>query len=145
MVCENSTNIHIYNWCNMFVGEIRKVSNKKVANIRGKGHHPSGIDTVKWIWHDDSGKLHEYLVEYVLLFPQYPINIQSITCFARQLNDFLGTGINTQQLQCRFNWESNKFSLTIQHPPYNLPEISINEGFSISTIFCALVLRVINA
>ena len=55
-----------------------------------------------------------------------------------------GTGINTQQSQSRFHWESNKFSLTIQHPPPNLPDISINESFAPSTIFRALVSRVVN-
>ena len=43
-----------------------------------------------------------------------------------------------------FYWYSNKFSFTIQHPPSNLPEISINEGFALSTIYCALVSRVVN-
>ena len=52
----------------MFVGEIRKVSNQQVATIGGKGHQHSGIGTVKWIWRDDSGNLHEYLVEDVLFF-----------------------------------------------------------------------------
>ena len=44
----------------------------------------------------------------------------------------MGTGINTQQLQLQspIYWDSNKFSLTIQHRPSNLPEISINEGFA---------------
>ena len=40
----------------------------KVATIGGKGHQPSGIGTVKWIWRDDSVKSHEYLVEDVLFF-----------------------------------------------------------------------------
>ena len=52
----------------MFVGEIRKVSNQQVAAIGGKVHHPSVVVTVKWIWREDSGKLHEYLVEDVFFF-----------------------------------------------------------------------------
>ena len=98
MVCYNNANVRICNRHNMFVGKIRKVSNQQVATIGVKGHHPSGVGAVKWIWRDDSGKLHEYLVEDVLFFPQPPINILSITCFARQLNDLTGTGINTQKL-----------------------------------------------
>ena len=38
MVCDNSVNVHICNWRNMFVGEIRKFSNQQVATIGGKGH-----------------------------------------------------------------------------------------------------------
>ena len=139
MVCENNVNVHICNRRNMFVGEIRKLSNQQVATIGGRGHQHSGIATVKLIWCDNSGKSHKYLVEDVLLFPQYPINILSVTYFARQLNDLTVTGLNTQQLKYRFYWELNKLLLTIQHPPSNLPEISINKGFSLSTTFCALV------
>ena len=66
----------------MFFGEILKFSNKQVATIVGKGNQPSGIGTVKWMWRDDSGKSHEYLVEDVLFFPQSPINTLSVTGFA---------------------------------------------------------------
>ena len=68
MVCDNSANVHICNQRNIFVGEIRKVSNQQVSTIGGKGNQPSGIGTVKWIWREYPGKLHEYLVEYVLFF-----------------------------------------------------------------------------
>ena len=98
MICDNSSNVHICNRRNVFVGEIRKVSNQQVATIGVKGHYPLGLGTLKLIWRDDSGKLHEYLVEDVLFFPQSPINILSITCFARKLNDLTGTGINTHKL-----------------------------------------------
>ena len=65
-------------------------------------HQPSGIGTVRWIWRDDSGKSYEYLVEDALFSPQSPINILSVTCFARQLNDLTGTGIDTIQLKILF-------------------------------------------
>ena len=144
MVCDNSVNVHICNQHNMFVGVIIKFSNQQFATIGGKLHRPSVIGTFKWMWHDDSRKSHEYLVEDVLFFLQSPINIMSVTFFAQQLNYLTGTCINTKQLQSHFYWYSNKFSLTIQHPPSNLPDISINEGFALSKIFCALVLIVVN-
>ena len=83
MVCDNSANVHICNKQNMFVGEIRKCTNQGVATIGGKGHHPSGIGTVRCIWRDNSGKSHEYLVKDELFPPQSPINILNVTCFAR--------------------------------------------------------------
>ena len=144
MVCDISANVHICNKRNMFVGEIRKCKNQGVANIGGKGHQLSGIGTVCWIWRDNYGKSHEYLVKDALFFPQSPINILSVTCFARQLNDLTGTGIDTKQLTSCFYWDSSKYSLTIHHPPANLPEISINEGFALSTFFLVLVSRVFN-
>ena len=54
VVCDNSANVDICNQRNMFVGEIRKLSNQQVPTIGGKGHQPSGIVTVKSIWRDDS-------------------------------------------------------------------------------------------
>ena len=77
-------------------------------------------------------------------FSLSPINILSVNCFAQNLNDMTGTGINTQKLKSRFYWDSNKFLLKIQYLPSNLPEIFINEGFALSTIFCALVSIVVN-
>ena len=144
MVCENIANFHICNRRNMFVVETRKVSNQQVYTIVGKGHQPSGIGTAKWIWCDNSGKSHECLIEDALFFPQSPINILRVTYFARHLNDLTCTGTNTQKLHSYFYCDSNKFSLTIQHPPSNLPDISINEGFALSTIFCVLLSRVVN-
>ena len=87
MVCDNSANVHICNKRNMFVGKIRKYTNQGVATIGGKGHQPSGIGTVRWIWRDDSGKYHEYLVKDALFSPQSPINILSVTCFAQNIVD----------------------------------------------------------
>ena len=85
VVCDNSADVHSCNKLNMFVGEIIKFTNQGVATIGSKGHQPSGIGTVRWIWRDDSGKSHEYLVKDALFLPQPPINILSVTCFARQL------------------------------------------------------------
>ena len=144
MVCDNSENVHIYNKRKMFVRDIRKCTNQGVVTIGGKGNHLSGIGTVRWIWRDDSGKSHEYLVEDALFSPQYPINILSVTFFARQLNDLTGTGIDTKQLKSCFNWDPSKYLITIHHPPSNLPEIYVNEGFALSTMFRALVSRVVN-
>ena len=79
-----------------------------------------------------------------VIFPQSPINILSVTCFARQLNDLTGTGIDMNQLKSCFYWDSSKYSLTIHHPHSNLPDISINKGFALSTLFRALLSRVVN-
>ena len=144
MVCDNSANVHICNDRKMFVGDLSPVTNHKVATIGGKGHQPSGLGTVRWSWRDDKGTLHEYLVENVLYFPQSPINILSVTTFAKQLNDTEGTGIDTKQLYSRFYWNFNQHSLRIQHPPSNLPELSINEGYSLVTMYRAMVSKVIN-
>ena len=145
MVCDNSANVHICNKRSMFVGDLTPVINHKVATIGGKGHQPSGIGTVRWTWRDVKGKMHQYNIEDVLYFPESPINILSVTAFAKQLNDTEGTGIDTKQLHSNFYWSSNQFSLRIQHPPSNLPEVSINEGFSLATVYRAMVSKLVNS
>ena len=97
VVCNNSANIHICNDKQHFVDELRPVAQHKVATIGGRGHAPSGIGTVEWTWCDDKGKRHTYRVRNVLFFPQSPINILSVTEFAKQLNDEEGTGVDTKQ------------------------------------------------
>ena len=128
----------------MFVGDLKQVTKHKVATIGGKGHAPSGLGTVKWRWVDDNGKSHEYLIHDVLYFPQSPINILSVTSFARQLKDNEGTGIDTKMEYSRVYWDFGKHERIIKHQPSNLPQLSINEGFSLSNVYLALVAKVIN-
>ena len=87
---------------------------------------------------------HEFLIENVLYFPQSPINILSVTEFAKQLQDTEGTGVDTKQLRSRFYWNNNKFERTIHHPDSNLPEMQIKEGYGTSSYFTVLVSKVIN-
>ena len=93
---------------------------------------------------NDEGNDHEYLIKNVLYFPQSPINILSITDFAKQLDDEEGTGIDTKQLISWFYWDRNKYSFTICHPESNLPEMPINEDYGISQMYSALISKVIN-
>ena len=67
-----------------------------------------------------------------------------MTSFAKQLNDEEGTGVDTKQKYSRFYWDRGKFSRIIWHPNTNLPELPINEGFSVHSIFRGIVSRVIN-
>ena len=144
VVCDNSANVHICNNREMFVGEISPYDKMKVATIDGKGHSASGIGTVRWKWSDDNGKVHDIMVDNVLFFPQSPINILSVTSFAQQLNDPEGTGITTVQNNSRLFWDHGKFSRTIRHPASNLPEMPLNEGFSLLRMHQVLVSKVIN-
>ena len=127
IVCDNSANTHICNNRDMFLS-FRPISNGMVATIGGKLNRPSGIGTVKWIWKDDSGVPHTQELKDVLYFPKSPINIMSVTEFAKQLNDSEGTGIDTKMRYSRLYWDHNKFSRTIHHSGSNLPELAINEG-----------------
>ena len=144
IVCDNSANFSICNDKRMFVGDLKQVTKHKVATIGGKGHAPSGLGTVKWRWVDDNGKSHEYLIHDVLYFPQSPINILSVTSFPRQLKEDKGTGMDTKMEYSRVYWDFGKHERIIKHQPSNLPQLSINEGFSLSNVYLALVAKVIN-
>ena len=96
IICDNSANVYICNSKSNYIGEMLPVRAHKVATIGGRGHTPAGTGTVSWTLMDDKGKSHTYLVENVLYFPQSPINILSVTEFAKQLYDEEGTGIDTK-------------------------------------------------
>ena len=93
VVCDNSANTHIYNNKDMFV-DFKETTSGMVATIGGKLNRPAGIGTVEWKWNDDDGVTHTQQLENVLYFPQSPINIMSVTEFAKQLHDEEGTGID---------------------------------------------------
>ncbi len=143
-VCDNSANVHICNDKSIFVGDISRVNSGAVATIGGKANRLSGIGTVKWEWKDDHGHVHSYLIKNVLYFPSSPINILSVTELANQLDDNSGTGITTIWHHSTFFWDNQKFQLTIIHPTSNLPEMPINEGFSLHSLWTWIVGRRVN-
>jgi hypothetical protein len=81
-----------------------------------------------WSWQDDDGKTHRYEFKDVYYFPQSPVNILSVTRFAKFLNDEEGTGIDTKASYSRLYWNHNKYSRRFMHSDSNLPEMPINEG-----------------
>ena len=139
IICDNSANVHICNDKSMFVGPIRPTDKHYVATIGGTKNSATGMGTVCWRWKDDTGRQHTTNVNNVLLFPQSPVNILSITALAAQFNDDEGTGIDTKRSKSRFYWKQNQFQRTIHHPTSNLPELPINEGFSIASLFSKMV------
>ena len=123
----------------MLIGPIYWTNQHYVASIGGSKNSASGMGTVRWRWKDDLGKSHTLHIENVLYFPQPPVNILSTTGLAYQLKDNDGTGIDTKINKSWFYWEKNKFQRTINHPPSNLPELPINEGFLMTSMFSKLV------
>jgi len=83
VICDNAANTHICNDRKMFTDFRELKEAKVVATIGGKNSKPSGVGTVRWIWHDDSGKKHHYCLPNVFYFPGSPVNILSITTFAK--------------------------------------------------------------
>ena len=114
VVCDNSANTHICNNKAMFVS-FKETTSGMVATTGGKMNRPGGIGTVEWTWKDDSGVSHTERLDNVLYFPQSPINIMSVTEFAKQLDDEESTGIDTKMKYSRFYWKQNQFSKKIYH------------------------------
>ena len=139
VICDNSANVHICNDKSMFVGTIRHTDKHYVATIGGNKNAATGMGTVRWRWKDDTGKQHTTDVRDVLLFLQSPVNILSITALAEQFKDDEGTGIDTKRSKSLFYWNENRFHRTIHHPSSNLPELPINEGFTIASLFSKMV------
>ena len=103
--------------------------------VARKNNVARGMGTVVWSWKDDHGTVHKMRIHDVLYFPSSPVNILSVTSLASQLNDDEGTGIDTKRSTSRFYWDHGRFQRTIVHPSSNLPELPINEGFSLAGFF----------
>ena len=103
-----------------------------MATIDGSKNSSSGMGTINWRWKDDKGRSHTMKIKDVLFFPDSPVNILSITSLADQFKDDNGTGIDTKRTKSRFYWDNNQFQRTINHPAFNLPGLTINEGFSLA-------------
>ena len=67
------------------------------------------------------------------------MNILSITSLADQFNNDDGAGINTKRSKSHFYWNHNKHQGTITHPPSNLTEMPVNEGFSLARMYTQMV------
>eukprot|EP00957_Ditylum_brightwellii_P028114 2122674-Ditylum_brightwellii.AAC.1 len=79
-----------------------------VAMIRGTDFCLSGIVKVPLSWKDDDGKTHSYVLETALYFPESLVNILSITCLGKQLEDEEGTHITTKWKCTKFVWDHGK-------------------------------------
>ncbi len=144
VICDNSANVHVCNDRKMFVDEIRPLASHAVATIGGASNEASGIGTVRWRWKDDTGHEHSHLIANVLYFPNSPINILRMTKFANQLNDDKGTGITTFRRESKSFWDNERYVRTIMHLLSNLPEMLINDGFSLSSFWTRLLNRQFN-
>ena len=119
----------------MFISPPRRTDQHYIATIGGAKNSAAGMGTTLWRWKDDGGNQHTIDVKNVLYFPKSPVNILSITSLADQFNDDDGIGINTKRSKSHFYWNYNKHQRTITHPPSNLPELPVNEGFSLARMY----------
>ena len=140
VVCNNSANTHICNDKSMF-NFFSATTSGLVATIGGKLNRPTGIGTVEWTWNDDDGTSHTQQFDKCLYFPSSPINIMSVTSFAKQLGDEDGTGIDTKMKYSCFYWKNNQYSRKIFHSTSNLPELAINEGNKLYSWFTRVFSR----
>ena len=67
------------------------------------------------------------------------MNILSVTSLADQFNNNEGKGIDTKRNKSLFYWDHNRYHRTINHPPSNLPELPINEGFTFAGLYSRAV------
>ena len=72
----------------------------------------------------------------VLYFPASPVNGLRVIAFTSQLNDDGGTWIKTCRRHSILSWDHGKFLKTLVHPASNLPQMTVNNGYSVFTSFC---------
>ena len=139
-VCDNSANTHIWNNLKDFIPsslvQLTASTSSSVVTIGGSNFHPTSIGNIKITWNDDNGVPYQTVLKNVLYFPDSPVNVLSVTAFASQLNDDNGTWIKTARHQSVFSWDHEKYTKTLIHPASNLPQMTVNSGFSIFTSFC---------
>jgi len=139
-ICDNSANTHIWNCVKDFIPaslvQLSASAASSVVTIGGSDFHPTSIGDLKLTWTDDDGVPYTTILKDVLYFPDSPVNVLSVTAFAAQLDDDHGTWIKTSRHQSVFTWDNEKFSKTLVHPASNLPQMTVNNGFSVYTSFC---------
>lgn len=125
-IIDNCATGHICADSSMFIGAISDVNDDtKVATIGDTMLKPKGVGTVEWCWKDVTGTSHTYRLHNVFYFPDSPVNILSLTAFAKQLDDNAGTCITTWGDHSLFLWDKGQYECTLSHPPSGLPELSL--------------------
>ena len=139
ILCDNSSNVQICSYKIMFIGPMRWTDQHYVATIGGSKNSTSGMGTAWWRWKEDLGKIYTLDIEDVLYFTQSPVTILIITGLADQLKYNDGMGIDKKSNKSWFYWDKNKLQQKINHPPSNIPELPVNEGFLMTSKFSKLV------
>ena len=139
-VCDNSANTHIWNNIKNFIpASLVKLSasaSSSVVTIGGSDFYPTSIGDVKLTWTDDEGIPYRTVLKDIVYFPNSPVNVLSVTAFAAHLNDDDGTWIKTARHQSVFSWDNEQFTKTLIHLASNLPQMTVNNGYSAFTSFC---------
>ena len=108
----------------------------------GKYIIPKGIGTVRWSWTDDEGQLHTNKLNYVLYFPDTPVNIPSKTALSESMKDDEGTWVILKRKYYIFTWDIWKYKKTIFYSENRLPELNTQAGFSKFSGFCKRVVSI---
>ena len=128
VIVDNSVTVHVCNGKSYFSGPLRSVGSV-IRTIDQKPVKITQMGSVEWSWKDDSGDKHTYILHDVAYFPSAPVNLLSLTCFAKQLADPEGTRIDTGLVNSIFTWDNGQYTRTIYHPITRLAELPINESF----------------
>lgn len=108
-------------------------------NYWRRSHFAQCIGDVVTSWKDDKGVVFRHTLHDVLFFPDSPVRILSAAKLADDFGpgcDEEGTWITTKRSYSIFTWEHGKYKRTIRHPTHCLPELAINEGYSVFQKFC---------
>ena len=135
-IIDNCVTGHICNTRSDFIGPICRVQDDtKVATIGDVMLKPEGVGEVQWCWIDDEGTAHTYRLRNVFFFPDSPVNILSLTAFAKQLGDSSGTYVTTYRDNSNFVWDGGKYERFLVYPDSGLPKLPLYQSTPSSRSF----------
>ena len=107
-VMDNSATGFIFNDKSPIQGDLCPVTDADaVATIGGVDNYPDGEADIKISWKDDNGILHSHVFR-AHCFPNSPVNVFSVTMFAKMLQDREDTCIKTRAACSAFVWDFGK-------------------------------------
>ena len=148
IIIDNSANCIVWKQIMDFIDstyqEISQDLGTTVNTVHGKGM-PIGIGTIQIGWYDDYGKYHGFELPDIYHMPNSCTNNLGVPEFSRIIGDSKheGTGINSSAMSSVFTWNDQQFVRHFKHPASHLPEMTVNDGFSIFQKFCNVIDKIV--
>ena len=144
IIVDNSANCIVWRHKQNFDPDTYVKLDKKtrcgVSSAVDKGS-PIGVGDLHIGWSDDTGKYHKFRIPQVLHIPDSPVNILGLNAFSKAIGDFnqKGTRINSSGNDSIFSWDNEKYQKNFYHPEADMPEMTVNDGYSKFHRFCNFI------
>lgn len=99
-----------------FVGPLKR-SDKAIKGFGGATTRKLKIGMLRWMWADDDGKVHKFLIPNSYYVPHGKVRLLSPQHWAQAARDWKprqGTGEQTDAENCTLYWSQKRYTKTIQ-------------------------------